>query len=334
MVFAYGAGFAPIGFTLTGVTLYTKPMSAREAPAGGPDSPASKVWLNLRRTNDLMVKARDQDLRRHGISHEYAAVLFLVHHLGRGATPAEIARQRYRRPHTISHVLANMRRAGLVELCRDLDRRNLVRVASTPKGEAAFTRSQQPGSLARMLGELSGDELDELRGTLFKLHRGAAAELGTRAQTKSFRGETSNYRLWRLFRRTVDVMMRVRERELAAYGISIELASVLAVISRLGDRATPAEIARQRYRLPNTISHVLIGMEASGLVLRQPSRQQRNRVTVSLTPKGEDVSRDVHRGESVTLMFACLSPGETARFDGFLERLRAAAAAELNVAVA
>ena len=66
-----------------------------------------------------------------------------------------------------------------------------------------------------------------------------------------FPGETATYRLWRLFRRSVDVMTRVRERELAEHNISIEFSSVLAIISRLGDRATPAEIARQRYRLPN-----------------------------------------------------------------------------------
>jgi len=309
-------------------------MPEKEERPPEPGSPVSQVWVNLRRTNDLMVKARDQDLRHHGISHEYAAVLFLVHHLGRGATPAEIARQRYRRPHTISHVLESMRRAGLVELCRDLARRNLVRVALTPGGEAAFAYTQQPGSLARMLAGFSAAELDELHGMLLKLHRGAAVELGITAQTKSFSPETPEYRLWRLFRRTVDVMMRVRERELAAYGISIELASVLAVISRLGERATPAEIARQRYRLPNTISHVLIGMEASGLVVRQPNRRRRNRITVSLTPKGEQLSREVHRGETVTLMFACLSPREVARIDGFLERLRDRAALELSTAAA
>jgi len=307
-------------------------MLEQEDRQSGLDSPAFKTWVNLRQTSDLMVKARDQDLRRHGISHEYAAVLFLAHHLGRGATPAEIARQRYRRPHTISRVLENMRRAGLVELCRDLDRRNLVRVALTPNGEVAFALSQQTGSVARMLGGFSGDELKALRATLLNLHRGAAAELGVQAQTKGYPGETPDYRLWRLLRRTVDVMTRVRERELAEFGISIELASTLTIINRLGDRATPAEIARQRYRLPNTISHVLIGMERAGLVQRQPSHEQRNRVKVSLTPRGEQVCREVQRGEAVARMFACLSAMELARFHGFLERLRAAAAVELNLA--
>jgi DNA-binding MarR family transcriptional regulator len=309
-------------------------MPEQEDRQRGPGSPASEAWVNLRRTNDMMVKARDLDLRRFGISHEYSAVLFLVHHLGRRATPAEIARQRYRRPHTISHVLESMGRAGLVERCRDLERRNLVRVALTPKGKAVFKHTRQPGSLARMLGGFSADEVNELSGILLKLHQSAAAELGTAPQTRAFRGETPDYRLWRHLRRTVDVMTRVRERELAESGVSIELASVLAVISRLGDRAIPAEIARQRYRLPNTISHVLIGMEASGLVVRQPSRQLRNRVKVSLTPRGEQVNRDVHRGASVTAMFSCLPPEEVTRLNGYLERLRGRAAAELNAAAA
>jgi MarR family transcriptional regulator, organic hydroperoxide resistance regulator len=319
-------------FTSGGLTLYTEPMLEKADRQGESDSPVFRVWVNLRQTNDLMVKARDQDLRRHGISHEYAAIIFLVHFLGHGATPAEIARQRYRRPHTISHVLESMRRAGLVELCRDLERRNLVRVALTPAGEAAFKHSQQSGSVARMLGGFTADEIAALGDILLKLHLGAAAALDIRAQTMVFPGETAAYRLWRLFRRSVDVMTRVRERELANHNISIEFASVLAIINRLGDRATPAEIARQRYRLPNTISHVLIGMERAGLVRRQPSPRQRNRVMVSLTPQGAQVNREVHRAESVARMFNSLSAAELVCLDGFLERLRAAAAAELNPA--
>ncbi len=307
-------------------------MLEREERRGVLDSSASKAWLDLRQTGDLMTRARDRELRRHGISHEYAAVLFLAHHLGRGATPAEIARQRCRRPHTISCVLRGMRRAGLVELCRDLERRNLVRVALTPWGQAAFALSQQPGSVARILGQFTEDEFKALRDMLLKLHRGAAAELGIPARTGVFPGETPDYRLWRLLRCSVDVMLRVRDRELAAQGISIELASVLTVIGHLGDRAIPAEIARRRRRLPNTISHVLIGMERTGLVVRQPCRQQRNRVKVSLTSRGEQVSREVRRGGSVARMFACLSPVELARFNSFLARLREAAAAELNLA--
>lgn len=307
-------------------------MLEQEYPPADDDSPAFATWVNLRQTNDLVIKARDQDLRRYGISHEYASVIFLVHHLGRGATPAEIARQRYRRPHTISRVLENMRRAGLVELYRDLDRRNLVRVALTPGGETSFTQSQQSGSVARMLAGFSGDEREALGDTLLKLHLGAAAALDSLPRTEAFPGETPVYRLWRLFRRSVDVMTRVRERELAGHGISIELASVLAIINRLGDRATPAEIARQRYRLPSTISHVLIGMERAGLVARRQSRQQRNRVQVSLTSRGEQLNREVRQGESVARMFACLPAAELARFNGFLARLRAAAAAEMKSA--
>lgn len=53
----------------------------------------------------MFVRARDLELREYGLSHEYAAVLFLSYHLGDSATPTEIARQRYRQPHTISRAL-------------------------------------------------------------------------------------------------------------------------------------------------------------------------------------------------------------------------------------
>ena len=77
------------------------------------------TWFLMRRTHDIMVQARNRELRQYGINLEYSGTLNLVLKLGKDATPGEIARWRYRRPHTVSEVLRSMERDGLVRRDRD-----------------------------------------------------------------------------------------------------------------------------------------------------------------------------------------------------------------------
>ncbi|MFH0942195.1 MAG: helix-turn-helix domain-containing protein [Chloroflexota bacterium] len=72
------------------------------------------VWILLKRVNDALIKVRNRELRQYDINLEYKATLHAVRRLGDRATPGEIARLRCRRPHTISQVLKNMEKGGLV----------------------------------------------------------------------------------------------------------------------------------------------------------------------------------------------------------------------------
>jgi DNA-binding MarR family transcriptional regulator len=60
--------------------------------------------------------------------------LFIIHSCGDVPTLTEISRLEFRKPHTISNIVARMEKRGLVRKFAYLNAKNLVRVAMTDKG--------------------------------------------------------------------------------------------------------------------------------------------------------------------------------------------------------
>lgn len=295
------------------------------------------IWILFRQTHDIMVKVRNRELRKYNINLEYTGTLSLVRQLGDRATPAEIARWRYRRPHTVSKVLTNMQKEGLIDRFKDLDRRNLVRIALTNKGARLQRQSEQAESLRRMFSCLTPKEIEQFGTYLEKLRSKAINEFAisyhvTPIHERLIKNEPEYY-VWRVFRRTNDMVIRIRENDLARYGFSMKLASVLYAIKLLGDHATPAEIARWRYRSPNSISNFLIRMERDGLVERHKDLYKKNQVRVVLTEKGELNYQQSTQRESIERIFSCLSEKEMKRLASYLEKLHNNSLQELYLTV-
>jgi len=136
------------------------------------------LWMLLHRTRDAMYESRKRELRKAGISTRQAAVLFVVQALGNRATPAEISRWLFRRPHTISGVISNMEKEGLVRKVKDLSRKNLVRIEMTKKGQQANNHATKRVVIHRLMSLLSEEERQQLSSYLEKLRSGALEELG------------------------------------------------------------------------------------------------------------------------------------------------------------
>jgi len=136
------------------------------------------LWVLLAQAEDMVFKAGEKELRQYGISPEEAAVLFIVQTLGNKATPSEISRWLLRKPHTVSGILSRMEKRGLVTKNRDLDRKNLVRVRLTEKGEQAYHQSTRIDSIHKMMASLSEEERQQLSSHLKTLRDRAFKELG------------------------------------------------------------------------------------------------------------------------------------------------------------
>jgi len=93
------------------------------------------------------------------------------------ATPAEISRWLFREPHTVSGLLDRMEKDGLVTKVKDLDRKNLVRVVITEKGEEAYRKSRDMKAVGNIMSSLLEEEKDNLRGYLETLRSEALAQL-------------------------------------------------------------------------------------------------------------------------------------------------------------
>lgn len=137
-----------------------------------------ELWVLLHQTTDAMVRTREDELRQFSISRMQSAVMFIVKAIEGPATPAEISRWLFREPHTVSGLLNRMEKQGLVRRVKDLERKNLIRVTLTEKGEKAYHQSRELKVIHEILSCLSPKERDNLRTYLERLRNKALRELG------------------------------------------------------------------------------------------------------------------------------------------------------------
>lgn len=137
-----------------------------------------RLWLLLILVRDAIHRARQEELRQVGITASEAGVLFYAHALGNRATPAEISRCLFKRPHGISMLVSRMEREGLVKKVSDLDRKNLVRVELTEKGQEAYNYASKRAVIHRIISSLPEEERQQLSSNLERLRSKAFEELG------------------------------------------------------------------------------------------------------------------------------------------------------------
>jgi DNA-binding MarR family transcriptional regulator len=137
-----------------------------------------ELWVLLHQVSDAISKAREEELRQYGISMIQAGVLFIVKTAKAPVTPAEISRWLFREPHTVSGLLNRMEKQGLIKKTKDLDRKNLIRVTLTDKGEKAYQKSRQMKVVPKILNRLSQKEREAFRAQLEKLRTKSLNEIG------------------------------------------------------------------------------------------------------------------------------------------------------------
>lgn len=147
-----------------------------------PVDPDYELWVLLCQACDATRRARENEVREFGISMMQAAVLFIVKTIGERATPAEISRWLFREPHTVSGLLDRMEKQGLVRRLNNLERKNLVRVVITEKGEEVYQRSREMKVIGTILSCLSPKQRQNLRAYLETLRDKTLEELRPRYQ--------------------------------------------------------------------------------------------------------------------------------------------------------
>jgi len=149
------------------------------------DDEVYNLWVQIHRVVDLIVRARERELRRYGIPIRQVATLFAVHAFGSDATLTRLAQFLERRPHTVSSILTRMEKDGLVKKTNDQERRNVIHVELTDKGQTAYRHTTRRESINAIIGELSSDEQKQLKRLLDKLEARARLELKRRGQAGS-----------------------------------------------------------------------------------------------------------------------------------------------------
>jgi DNA-binding MarR family transcriptional regulator len=144
---------------------------------------ALKLWVQLGQARDIIRKAIRKELEEHNVTVSQAGVLMVVQASETAITPAEISRQLFREPNTISVVLKRMEKQGLLNMTRNLGKKNHIGVTLTKKGEKKFFQTSKRKALSRIFSCLSAEEIQQLTSCLGKVKRRGMKELGMRRDT-------------------------------------------------------------------------------------------------------------------------------------------------------
>jgi len=136
------------------------------------------LWLFLAQVRTVMLRARQMELSRYGITASQASVLFVVNALGDKAMPAEISRWLFRQSHSVSGILNRMEKQGLVRRVKDLGKKNLVRVELTEKGREVYANCTKREAMHRIMPSLSGEQRQQLIVCLENLRDATLKYLG------------------------------------------------------------------------------------------------------------------------------------------------------------
>lgn len=138
-----------------------------------------QVWGLIRQVSNAMYRCRERELRGSGVTPMDVAVLYSLKTSKTPLIPADISRLIFREPNTVTILLKKMEKKGLIWKRKDTQRRNLVRVGLTGKGEDTLAQAMATWAvLGEITSCLSLEETIHLRSFLLKLHRKAFQALG------------------------------------------------------------------------------------------------------------------------------------------------------------
>jgi DNA-binding MarR family transcriptional regulator len=135
------------------------------------------LWVLIAQTKDAVLRARERDYARYGISNERRAVLFIIQNNGGRASPVDIAHQLFRELHSVTEMLKRMENDGLIARHKGSGR-SKVEVTLTEKGLDVFDQSLHNRTDERIFSALTKKERERLASYLFKLRGAALRDLG------------------------------------------------------------------------------------------------------------------------------------------------------------
>jgi MarR family transcriptional regulator, organic hydroperoxide resistance regulator len=148
---------------------------------------------------------------------------------------------------------------------------------------------------------------------------------------KFYSAEDEDQDLWLLLTHTRYAVFRAREKELQRYGVSPEQVGLLFVVQALGNKATPAALARHIIRQPHTVSALVDRMARRGLVKKVKDLDRKNLVRVVMTEKGKKTYELSTKRGPIHRIMATLNEDEKKEFREFLERLLTKARKEIGL---
>lgn len=128
-----------------------------------------EIWKLVRHVSHLMARARQKELDGYDVTPIQAGVLICIKSFDEPVSLSMISRWILREQNSVSQLLDRMEKQGLIAKAEDQQRRNVVRVTITAKGEAVYRQSKDVKFLSKILLKFSPEELENFWKCLEKM---------------------------------------------------------------------------------------------------------------------------------------------------------------------
>jgi DNA-binding MarR family transcriptional regulator len=136
-----------------------------------------RLSVLIKQTDNAITKARENELRKYGITPEQAAALICIRSLGNRATSAEISRWLFRDESSMLVLIRRMIKLGLIRKASVPNNKHLIRLSLTPKGLTAYQNAVEFVPLKNIFHSLTPKKQQQLWSLLETLRSGAFGEL-------------------------------------------------------------------------------------------------------------------------------------------------------------
>lgn len=136
-----------------------------------------QLWALIAQTKDAILRARERDYARYGISNDRRAVLYAIESNGGVATPVEISRSLFRELHSVTEMLKRMEEDGLI-LREKASGKSRIQARLTEQGLDVFHQSAQNTTDERIFSVLTKAERKRLSAYLMKIRTRVLQDLG------------------------------------------------------------------------------------------------------------------------------------------------------------
>ena len=123
----------------------------------------------LRQTHDAVLKIRQNELKKYGLSPEQSAALMNIKVLGKNASIVELSRRLFRKSNSTTVLVMRLEKRGLIKKTRDKHRKNTIRLTLTREGNKCLQRAVREDSFNDIINEFDHEkrkQLCELLGQL------------------------------------------------------------------------------------------------------------------------------------------------------------------------
>ncbi|MBN1850621.1 MAG: MarR family transcriptional regulator [Deltaproteobacteria bacterium] len=269
-------------------------------------------------TRDAIRKVRKIEFDGYGIHPRRYALLLILQDMDDIPTPAQLARRLVRERHSVSELLSKMEKDKLVKKVNDVVHKNRVRVLLTKKGSRLTDLASKRESIHAVFSILNKPKLQHLYTLLERIRDSILVDYGLNRSVPHVRSEDLDYLAYLLLVETTDEIIKLRQKQLAGYGIHYRRAALLMLLHNIHESPTAVEIAHHLCRERNSVSELLNKMERDGLIRKVHDSKKQNIIRFELTENGQKAYIQSKERRGIKQIISRISKKEQLELEGYL----------------